>query len=95
MTNALVVIKVSICIFVVVAGVFFVKASNLKPFVPPSKPVEEGTSGLAQPLWQAVSGVTPTAFGFTGILVASAVVFFAYSGFEAVANLGEETKDPA
>lgn len=94
-TNALVVIKVSICIFVVVAGVFFVKASNLKPFVPPSKPVEEGTSGLAQPLWQAVSGVTPTAFGFTGILVASAVVFFAYSGFEAVANLGEETKDPA
>ncbi|WP_245950186.1 APC family permease [Calidifontibacter indicus] len=95
MTNALVVIKVSICIFVVVAGVFFVKASNLKPFVPPSKPVEEGTSGLGQPLWQAVSGVTPTAFGFTGILVASAVVFFAYSGFEAVANLGEETKDPA
>ena len=36
-----------------------------------------------------------TAFGFTGVFVAAAVVFFAYSGFEAVANLGEETKDPA
>ena len=31
----------------------------------------------------------------TGVFVAAAVVFFAYSGFEAVANLGEETKDPA
>ena len=29
------------------------------------------------------------------MFVAAAVVFFAYSGFEAVANLGEETKDPA
>ena len=29
-----------------------------------------------------------------GVFVAAAVVFFAYSGFEAVANLGEETKDP-
>ena len=29
-----------------------------------------------------------------GVFVAAAVVFFAYSGFEAVANLGEETKNP-
>lgn len=94
-TNALVIIKVSVCIFVIVVGIFFVKAANLKPFIPPSQPAKEHTSGLSQPLWQWVSGVTPTAFGFTGILVASAVVFFAYSGFEAVANLGEETKDPA
>ena len=28
------------------------------------------------------------------LLVAAAVVFFAYSGFEAVANLGEEAKNP-
>jgi len=96
-TNALVVIKVSVCVFVVVIGIFFVKAANLAPFVPASKPVPEGEalSGLQQPLWQWISGADPTAFGFTGVFVAAAVVFFAYSGFEAVANLGEETKDPA
>ncbi len=96
-TNALVVIKVSVCVFVVVVGIFFVKAANLAPFVPDSKPVPEGEalSGLQQPLWQWISGADPTAFGFTGVFVAAAVVFFAYSGFEAVANLGEETKDPA
>jgi APA family basic amino acid/polyamine antiporter len=96
-TNALVVIKVSVCVFVVVVGIFFVKAANLAPFVPDSKPApkSEALSGLQQPLWQWVSGADPTAFGFTGVFVAAAVVFFAYSGFEAVANLGEETKDPA
>ena len=33
-------------------------------------------------------------FGVGGILTAAAVVFFAYTGFEAVANLSEETKRP-
>ncbi len=96
-TNALVVVKVSVCVFVIVLGIFFVKAAHLSPFVPSSRPVPEGEalSGLKQPLWQWVSGVDATAFGFTGVFVAAAVVFFAYSGFEAVANLGEETKDPA
>jgi APA family basic amino acid/polyamine antiporter len=96
-TNALVVIKVSVCVFVIVLGIFFVKASHLSPFVPPSRPVpaSESLSGLKQPLWQWISGVDATAYGVTGVLVAAAVVFFAYSGFEAVANLGEETKNPA
>ena len=96
-TNALVVVKVSVCVFVIVLGVFFVKLVNLSPFVPPAKavPPGEALSGLKQPLWQWVSGADPTAYGVTGVFVAAAVVFFAYSGFEAVANLGEETKDPA
>lgn len=96
-TNALVVIKVSICIFVIVVGAFFVKAANLTPFVPPSQPVPaDAAKGLLQqPLWQAITGANPAAFGLSGVLVAAAVVFFAYSGFEAVANLGEETKNPS
>ena len=94
-TNALVAIKVSICVFVVVIGIFFVKAANYSPYIPPSRPDPAGKSGLSQPLWQWISGTDATAFGLTGVLVATAVVFFAYSGFEAVANLGEETKDPA
>ena len=94
-TNALVFVKVAICTFVVVAGLFFINRANLTPFIPPSEPVEEGTSGLAQPLSQALFGLEPTAFGFAGVLTAAAVVFFAYTGFEAVANLGEETRNPS
>ncbi|WP_446664129.1 APC family permease [Flexivirga sp. B27] len=93
-TNALVVIKVAICLFVIVAGLFFLKMSNLTPFFPESKPAHGTGEALKQPLWQWVSGIEPSSYGIAGVLVASAVVFFAYSGFEAVANLGEETKNP-
>ncbi len=96
-TNALVVIKVSVCLFVVAVGVFFIKVAFYSPYIPPSKPAPQGDAlaGLQQPLWQWISGTEPTTYGVTGVLVAAAIVFFAYSGFEAVANLGEETKDPA
>jgi len=94
-TNVLVFIKVAICLFVIVAGAFFVQRSNLTPFIPAAAPVKEGTSGLKQPLGQALFGIEPSAFGFAGILTAAAVVFFAYTGFEAVANMGEETRKPA
>ncbi|WP_286176068.1 amino acid permease [Arthrobacter sp. NEB 688] len=94
-TNSLVIVKVAVCVFVIVAGAFYVKAANLTPFIPPAQPVKEGTSGLKQPVSQALFGIEPTAFGFAGVLTAAAVVFFAYTGFEAVANLGEETKKPS
>ncbi|UAL30462.1 amino acid permease [Nocardioides rotundus] len=95
-TLLLVVIKVSVCLFVIGVGAFFVKVANYSPFVPPSRPAPDAASatGLQQPLWQFVTGITPTSFGVTGVLVAAAIVFFAYSGFEAVANLGEETREP-
>ena len=93
-TNLLVLVKIAICVFVVVAGLFFVKRSNITPFVPPSQPAQDGASGLTRPLTQVLLGVEPQAFGVAGILTAAAVVFFAYTGFEAVANLGEETRRP-
>jgi APA family basic amino acid/polyamine antiporter len=93
-TNLLVLIKVSITVFIIIAGLFFLKASNVTPFFPESTPDKSAGSGLSQPLWQFASGVDPTAYGVTGVLIAAAVVFFAYSGFEAVANLGEETENP-
>ncbi|GAB3623870.1 amino acid permease [Mariniluteicoccus endophyticus] len=96
-TNALVVVKVSVCVFVVALGAFFVKTQNWVPFVPPSAPSDPSQSkgGLREPLWQFVTQAEPTAFGVPGILMATAVVFFAYSGFEVVANMGEEAKNPA
>jgi APA family basic amino acid/polyamine antiporter len=92
-TSALVVVKVAICVFVVVAGAWFVRGANLTPFVPPGRPSDSG-GGLDQPLISAVAGLEPAVFGIGGVLTAAAVVFFSYTGFEAVANLSEETKRP-
>jgi len=94
LTNLLVVIKVLVCLFVILVGALYVKTANWAPFVPGSHAPEEKTSGLTQPLWQALAGADLSVFGMAGVLSAAAVVFFAYTGFEAVANLGEETKNP-
>ncbi|SHH45020.1 basic amino acid/polyamine antiporter, APA family [Jatrophihabitans endophyticus] len=93
LTNVLVVVKVAICLFVIVAGAFFLRSDNLRPFVPPAGPADS-ESGLAQPVVQALFGA-PSSFGVAGVVSAAAVVFFAYTGFEAVANLSEETERPA
>ena len=53
MTNVLVLIKVSITVFVIVAGVFFLKVSNLTPFFPESEP-DPSRQGRAGPAAVAV-----------------------------------------
>jgi APA family basic amino acid/polyamine antiporter len=93
-TNTLVVVKVAVCLFVIVVGIFYVQAGNWTPFVPPAEAPDASASGLTQPLWQAVTGVAPSVYGMAGVLSAAAIVFFSYTGFEAVANLGEETRNP-
>jgi APA family basic amino acid/polyamine antiporter len=92
-TSALVVVKVAICVFVIVVGAWFVRGANLTPFIPPGRP-SESAGGLTQPLISAVAGLEPAIFGVGGVLTAAAVVFFSYTGFEAVANLSEETRRP-
>jgi APA family basic amino acid/polyamine antiporter len=92
--GALVIIKVAICVFVIVAGAWFVRGANLTPFVPPGEAGDE-SGGLHQTLIQALLHINPGAFGIGGVLTAAAVVFFSYTGFEAVANLSEETRKPA
>jgi APA family basic amino acid/polyamine antiporter len=89
------VVKVLVCLFVILAGAFFVSADNWTPFVPAAEPPPDTASGLAQPLWQALVGVEPSIYGMAGVLSAAAIVFFSYTGFEAVANLGEETRNPS
>ncbi|WP_026196807.1 amino acid permease [Sciscionella marina] len=95
-TNTLVIVKVGVCVLIIVVGAFFVKAANLSPFVPPSAPPAAGSpGGLHQPLIQAALGIEPAVYGFGGLLTAAAIVFFGYTGFESLANLGEETKKPS
>ena len=94
-TNALVIVKVAVCLFIIIAGAFFVKLSNWSPFVPESAGPVNAPQGSDRTVAQAVLGLPPEAFGIGGILTAAAVVFFAYSGFEAVANMSEETRKPS
>ncbi len=63
-TLVLVVVKVVICIFVIVAGFFYMKSSNLHPFIPPSKPTPN-SGGLDRPVVNALFGA-PSAFGIAG-----------------------------
>ena len=51
-TSVLVAVKVLVCLFVILAGAFYVRTSNWSPFVPAGKPPKAGASGLAQPIPQ-------------------------------------------
>jgi APA family basic amino acid/polyamine antiporter len=92
-TGVLVIVKVAVVTFVVVAGLFFISWANYTPFVPDSEPAAGG-KGADQTLLQGFFGVDPTAFGAYGIIAAASVVFFAYIGFDIVATSAEETKNP-
>jgi basic amino acid/polyamine antiporter, APA family len=92
--NAVVVtIKVAVVLFVIVAGLFFVKRDNYTPFVPPAEPASGG-SGADATLLEAVFGQAPANFGISGIFAAGALVFFAFIGFDIVATAAEETRVP-
>jgi APA family basic amino acid/polyamine antiporter len=92
--NAVIVtIKVLVVLFVIAAGLFFVKGANYSPFIPPSEPAEAASGGDAT-LVEAIFGQAPANFGVSGILAAGALVFFAYIGFDIVATTAEETRNP-
>ena len=89
----LVALKVFIVLFVIVAGLGFVKAANYSPFIPPSQPTKSSSS-LESPLIEWAFGFAPSHFGVPGILAAASLVFFAYIGFDVVATTAEEARNP-
>ncbi|GAA3785249.1 amino acid permease [Streptomyces coacervatus] len=92
-TSVVVAIKVTVVLTVIVAGLFFIKGDNYKPFIPKSQTVEAGGS-LKAPLIQLMFGWAPSNFGVMGIFTAASVVFFAFIGFDVVATAAEETRNP-
>lgn len=80
--NAIVAIKVTVLVaFILVGG--FILLRNLPTYAPnwdPFIPPPTGAKGE---------------FGWSGILRAASIVFFAYIGFEAVSTAGQEAKNPA
>jgi len=79
--NAIVAIKVTVLVaFILVGG--FIILKNLPTYTPnwhPFIPEPTGKDGE---------------FGWSGIIRAASIVFFAYIGFEAVSTAGQEAKDP-
>lgn len=91
---AVTVVKLSVILFFIGFGVFFVNMANLTPFVPPVVSTGGSGSSLEAPLLQAVLGVDQQTFGFSGIISGAAIVFFAYIGFDTITSAAEETRNP-
>src|SRR3712207_2906859 len=87
-------IKILVTLFIIGFGIFFIKAANLTPFIPPPKePPAAAEETLQAFVLPSLMGIDTT-FGITGIFTAAALVFFAYIGFDIVATTAEETRNP-
>ena len=86
-------VKLFIVLFVIVAGIGYIKSANYDPFIPPSTSGKT-SEGIHAPLIQVLFGVTPSTFGIAGIIAGASIVFFAYIGFDVVATTAEEAKNP-
>jgi len=92
--NAVIVaVKLGIMLFVIIVGLFHVKASNYFPFVPPSGS-KGAPGGSAAPSLLQDLGVSTGTLGVAGIFTGAALVFFAFIGFDIVATAAEETRNP-
>jgi APA family basic amino acid/polyamine antiporter len=90
---AMVAVKLFVVFFVIIAGLFYVKAANYSPFIPPAGSPGAGGAESTPSLLQDL-GFAPGSFGVTGIFTAAALVFFAFIGFDIVATAAEETHRP-
>ena len=79
--NAIVLLKVSAIIFVIIAGVFFINPENWTPFIPEPTVITE-------------NGVSHPAYGYAGVVAGASAIFFAYVGFDAVSTQAGEAINP-
>jgi basic amino acid/polyamine antiporter, APA family len=86
-------IKVTVVLLVIVVGAFYIKAANYSPFIPPPVGDRSG-SGINQSLLSLLTGAQSSHYGWYGVLAGASIVFFAFIGFDIVATMAEETKNP-
>jgi APA family basic amino acid/polyamine antiporter len=85
--TGIVILKVAIVLFVILAGAFYVNPDNWKPFAPFGL---GGLSVFGHTLWgQTGKGGEPL-----GMMAGAAVIFFAYIGFDSVSTHAEEARNP-
>ncbi len=82
--NVIVILKVAVVLFVIIAGAFFVDTANWTPFIPNEVPA----------LDEAGNPTGAMNFGVGGVLTAATIVFFAYIGFDAVSTQAGEAINP-
>jgi APA family basic amino acid/polyamine antiporter len=80
--GAIVVMKVTIVILIIVLGWRFVNPANHTPYIP-------APSEYTDP-----QGVAHDFGGYRGIISAAGIVFFAFIGFDAVSTAAQEAKNP-
>jgi basic amino acid/polyamine antiporter, APA family len=85
--TAIVIIKVSIVLFVIAVGSFYVDPANWRPFAP------YGFGGISI-FGHTIFGETGKGGEPLGMLAGAAVIFFAYIGFDSVSTHAEEAKNP-
>jgi len=83
----MVIVKLSIVLFVIVVGAFYVNPENWKPFAP------YGYTGVSF-FGKTVFGQTGLGGEPLGILAGAAIIFFAYIGFDSVSTHAEEARRP-
>src|ERR1700757_5066210 len=86
-------IKVSVVLLVIIVGAFYIKSVNYSPFIPPPETDHAGT-GVDQSLLSLFTGAHSSHYGWDGVLAGASIVFFAFIGFDIVATMAEETKNP-
>jgi basic amino acid/polyamine antiporter, APA family len=86
-------IKVAVVLLVIAVGAFYVRAANYSPFIPPPESDRSG-SGIDQSLLSLLTGAHSSHYGWYGVLAGASIVFFAFIGFDIVATMAEETKNP-
>lgn len=76
--NLIVILKVAVVLFVIFVGVFFINKDNYSPFIPENVVDSKGVGH----------------FGWSGVVTAATIVFFAYIGFDAVSTQAGEAINP-
>lgn len=93
LNNLLVILKVAVVIIFIALGWQFIDPANHDPFIPTNVGEEMVKSGELS-FTAFLSGEHFGEYGWSGVLRAAGVVFFAFIGFDAVSTAAQEAKNP-